>query len=135
MKRWTQLLVYASLAFVLLWLTRQDMLAVPHLRNWPALVGAILLLGVGFAGSAASWRRLLRLHGLAASPAQSLASVGLTVFGKYIPGKLWVVMGSAHLHFFAYPWQLAFTMRPRCKFRCDRMGAALYYVENLDAVN
>ncbi len=95
MKRWTQLLVYASLGFVLLWLTHQDMLAVPHVRNWPALVGAILFLGVGFAGSAASWRRLLRLHGLAASPAQSLASVGLTVFGKYIPGKLWVVMGRA----------------------------------------
>jgi uncharacterized membrane protein YbhN (UPF0104 family) len=94
-KRWTQLLVYASLAFVLLWLTRQDMLAVPHVRNWLALVGAILLLGVGFAGSAASWCRLLRLHGLDASPAQSLASVGLTVFGKYIPGKLWVVMGRA----------------------------------------
>ncbi|EGV30433.1 hypothetical protein ThidrDRAFT_2634 [Thiorhodococcus drewsii AZ1] len=95
MKRWTQLLVYASVAFVLLWLARQDMLAMPNIRDWPALAGAVAFLGAGFAGSASAWRRLLQLHGLDASPAQSLASVGLTIFGKYIPGKLWVVMGRA----------------------------------------
>lgn len=40
---------------------------------------------------------------------------------------------NAHLHFFVYPWQLALAMRPQGTYRCERIGSALYYVEDIQA--
>ncbi|WP_295886982.1 class I SAM-dependent methyltransferase [uncultured Thiohalocapsa sp.] len=39
---------------------------------------------------------------------------------------------NAHLHFFVYPWQLAVVMRPQGSYRCERMGSALYYIEDME---
>jgi SAM-dependent methyltransferase len=38
---------------------------------------------------------------------------------------------NAHLHFFAYPYQLALTLQPHGRFTCERVGHALYYREDL----
>lgn len=38
---------------------------------------------------------------------------------------------NAHLHFFVYPWQLALVMRPAGTYRCERLGSALFYIEDL----
>ncbi|EGV30432.1 Methyltransferase type 11 [Thiorhodococcus drewsii AZ1] len=38
---------------------------------------------------------------------------------------------NAHLHFFVYPWQLALAMRPTGTYCCERIGSALYYIEDL----
>jgi SAM-dependent methyltransferase len=38
---------------------------------------------------------------------------------------------NAHLHFFAYPYQLALTLQPQGRFSCERMGRVLYYREDL----
>jgi uncharacterized membrane protein YbhN (UPF0104 family) len=49
----------------------------------------------GFAVSVAAWRAMLAASGLHCGFRDALASMGLSVFGKYIPGKLWILLGRA----------------------------------------
>lgn len=95
--RWFfQLLVYAGLGFLLLYLLRFDYVDVSGLQPaWGALLLSFLLLFAGFVVSALCWWKALRLHGAEARPVEALVSHGLPVFAKYIPGKVWVVLGRA----------------------------------------
>jgi len=49
----------------------------------------------GFIFGAFAQQRLLSAFGFQISCFHSLAMVGLNIFGKYIPGKMWLVMGKA----------------------------------------
>ena len=93
-----KILLYLSLGFFIYYLYRLDYLVLGQLDFRPApLVLSLLLLFAGFVGSALSWGFLLRKHHIRVSGAQAVVSHGLYVFAKYIPGKLWVVVGRAGL--------------------------------------
>ncbi len=90
------LLVYAGLGFLLLYLLRFDYVDRTGLQPaWGALLVSILMLFAGFVVNALCWWKALRLHGAEARPVEALISHGLPVFAKYIPGKVWVVLGRA----------------------------------------
>ncbi len=85
--------VYLSLAFLLYALYSADYLIVPAVHEPGLLAASFILLFLGFLADAASWHWMLRLQGFSVSGRQSLASTGLAIFGKYIPGKFWIIVG------------------------------------------
>jgi hypothetical protein len=94
-RAWPSLLVCLSLGFVVLWLGRSGSLVMPAIRAPGMLTASLICLVGGFVASAMGWQRLLTVSGYPVTPRVALASVGLTIFGKYIPGKLWSLLGRA----------------------------------------
>jgi uncharacterized membrane protein YbhN (UPF0104 family) len=90
--RW---LYCVSLAFGVAALYREDALRVDLRRFVPALVLALPPLLLGFVSDAMAWRAMLRKSGYAVNSTDCVAAIGLSIFAKYIPGKVWAVVGRA----------------------------------------
>lgn len=90
--RW---LYCVSLVFVVVALYREDALRVDLRRFAPALGLALPPLLLGFVSDAMAWRAMLRKSGCAVTAMECLAAIGLSIFAKYIPGKVWAVVGRA----------------------------------------
>lgn len=96
MKRWWfSVFVLLSLVFLVVYLTQTDYLAIPSCVQPESFLVSVALLFTGFVAHGITWFVILRSSGQSTSLAGSYASVGLSVFGKYIPGKIWVVLGRA----------------------------------------
>lgn len=95
MKSWHKYIVYLSVVFLAVALYKADYLKVPHIFSVFALAASFLLLFAGFILNAISWRQVLQKSNIAVGLGESFAGLGLSVFGKYIPGKIWLVMGRA----------------------------------------
>ncbi len=89
------LFLYASLLALAYALYRADYLRMPRVIEPGAIVAAFLLLFAGALNNAFAWRRSMALFGYAASMREAIAGVGLSIFGKYLPGKLWILLGRA----------------------------------------
>ncbi len=96
MKILFRILIYLSLAFLVVYLYKFDYLKVKGLDLDPAYIipGTILLWG-GFIMSTLSWWKALKIHNIHVSKRLALVSHGLSVFAKYIPGKVWTILGRA----------------------------------------
>jgi hypothetical protein len=95
MKNWFRYIFYASLIFLVVALVRADYLHLPTIFSPTQLFLSLLLLFAGFLLNALAWPRLLRHTPCSVGDGEGLASHGLAIFGKYIPGKFWVIMGRA----------------------------------------
>ncbi len=94
--RWLfQILFYLSLVFIGLYLYRFDYLMVPVIRHWGLFSASLLLCFAGFIISALNWRQALRLVGHEVPLRLAIVSSGLSIFTKYIPGKVLVIVGRA----------------------------------------
>lgn len=87
--------MYASLLFLLVALYEADYLVLPRAVRLGPFTLSLVLVVLGFLANALSWRQLLVRFGYDVSYTQALASTGLSVFGKYIPGKIWAIIGRA----------------------------------------
>ena len=87
--------VYVTLVFLVYYMVRQGALDIPRVHSVPVLVASIPFLFAGFFGGALSWRKVLSRSGFDSPFGECLASMGLSVFGKYIPGKFWLILGRA----------------------------------------
>jgi glycosyltransferase 2 family protein len=85
--------VYLSLLFLIVALIRGDYLVVPSIRSPAAFALSVLLLFAGFLVECFPWGQMLRNARIDVSLRDSLVSIGISVFGKYIPGKVWSVIG------------------------------------------
>lgn len=90
--RW---LLVLSLPFLLLALHRADYLTIPTIVSPVLLVGSFALLVIGFLLHAASWWAVVNAAGCRVAWRDCLAGTGLSVFAKYVPGKLLAVIGRA----------------------------------------
>jgi len=95
MRTWLKILIYISIAFVLYYLYRQNMLIMPAVFSVKALLFSVLLLFIGFIFDALTWQVVLRTSRKKILISDALISYGLFVFTKYLPGKLWVIIGKA----------------------------------------
>jgi len=95
MKKILFLLIYVSLAFLIYKLVSNGFLVMPEIRSYEYLLLSVLFVCAGFVCQAASWQSVLDGFGLHVSLSEAIASVGITVFAKYIPGKIWMVTGRA----------------------------------------
>lgn len=94
MKRIFNVFLILSFVFLFIYLVRQDYI-IPAVGNRTFLGLSFLALFAGFYMSAVSWRVALISHGMSCRGSDALVSHGLSVFAKYIPGKVWVILGRA----------------------------------------
>ncbi len=95
MKRLFTYLFYASLIFLGFYLYKADYLSVPKIISGQYLGISIALLFTGFFVQNFNWRNVLRIFKLHVSLPDTIRSVSLTIFMKYIPGKVMVMLGRA----------------------------------------
>jgi len=90
-----KVLIYISILILCLILYQIDYLRFPAIHSIPTLVLSFLFLFAGFLVQAYSWRKTLAYGHCKTSFKDSLISIGSTIFSKYIPGKVWVIVGRA----------------------------------------
>lgn len=89
-----KILVFISFGFVLYYLITKDIFNIPIIHSFKALVAAQLLLFLCFIIESLLWRSVL-LPDYNISRQSAIISVGLSIFTKYIPGKVMVILGRA----------------------------------------
>ena len=93
---WLSLFVYVSLAFLIYYLYRNQLLVMPAIKSLNLLLLSFLLLFAGYFSNVLTWHLSIRKAGIGSTDFRSaLISMGLSIFGKYMPGKVWVVLGRA----------------------------------------
>lgn len=96
MKVFFKIIIYLSLIFLVVYLYRFNYLDFHNLDLDPIfLIAATVFLWAGFLMSTQSWWKALKVHNINVSHKTALVSHGLSVFAKYIPGKVWVILGRA----------------------------------------
>ncbi len=94
MKRIFNIFLFLSFVFLFIYLVRQDFI-IPVVEYPTFLVFSFVCLFGGFYVSTFSWNIALKSHGFKHKGSEALVSHGLSVFAKYIPGKIWVILGRA----------------------------------------
>ena len=94
-KSWHKYLIYVSLIFLIFTLYRADYLNIPKIFSGFDLTVSFLFLFAGFFMNAVAWKKVLEKSNYPIRLDKCLAGFGLSIFGKYIPGKIWMVMGRA----------------------------------------
>lgn len=94
-KSYFKLYVYISLIFLVVTLYLADYLVVPRILSLSSLIICCVLLFLGFIFDGIAWTKILREHNYNTSYSVGIASSGRSIFGKYIPGKLWTILGRA----------------------------------------
>ncbi len=87
-------MLFASFIFLFIYLIRQEYI-IPEITNVTALVLSFGCLFAGFYASSFSWLVALRTRGVSHRMREAVVSQGLSIFAKYIPGKIWVILGRA----------------------------------------
>jgi uncharacterized membrane protein YbhN (UPF0104 family) len=87
--------VYLSIAFLIFALIKGDYLEIPVIYKVDILIYSLAIIFVGFIFDGVGWSKSLSHFGYETSYKDGVISSGLSVFGKYIPGKVWVILGRA----------------------------------------
>ena len=93
--RWYKLFIYVSLIFLIIALIKSQYLQIPSIHSPFLMFLSILCLIGGFLTNALAHQRLLMTAQINTRFSRAVAMIGLNIFGKYIPGKVWVIMGRA----------------------------------------
>ncbi|MEX0773460.1 MAG: hypothetical protein WEB89_12410 [Balneolales bacterium] len=92
-------LIYISLIFLVIALYTADYLVIPRIYSHLNLLISFFLLFAGYLAYVACWDKILKINHIRVGFGAHLAGNGLSVFGKYIPGKVWVLLGrSAYIN-------------------------------------
>lgn len=96
MKKYFWIFVYASIAFLVYYLFRFDYIELKGIEpSYEYLALSIVLLCLAFLFDALGWWKTLSIHDIDVSMRMGVASHGLATFAKYVPGKVWVILGRA----------------------------------------
>lgn len=93
LKTFTYVLVIVSVIFLARYLIKNKLLQLPGPINWYWILASLALLISGFLTNGISWRIILRSNQIMVSWKDSISSLGISIFGKYIPGKIWLITG------------------------------------------
>ncbi len=92
-KHLSKIIIYASLIFLLVGLYYADYLIKPTVYSYPYLFYSVIFLWAGFLFYSICWGKVLGSELRDIRNRTIMASAGLSIFGKYIPGRLWVLLG------------------------------------------
>lgn len=92
-KHLSKVIIYASLIFLLVGLYYADYLIKPKVYSYAFLFYSVLFLWAGFILYSVCWGKVLGSEVRDIRNRTIMASAGLSIFGKYIPGRLWVLLG------------------------------------------
>jgi len=87
--------IYISFLFLIYALYKADYLSIPKISSEIAIYLSLIFLFAGFLLVGITWRSVLKVSGTKVTYSESVAGIGLSVFTKYIPGKLWTIIGRA----------------------------------------
>lgn len=93
MRKWLTFFIWFSLAFLAYRLYQGKYLSIPTIYSWPTFIISVILLGVANCVNAINWQKMLRYIHVSATFEAAYASIGISIFGKYIPGFVWTVLG------------------------------------------
>ncbi len=93
MKGYFNILLYISLIFLVIALVRADYLVMPVIHSKAMLCYSLAFLFTGFLFDALSWKKMLNSNNYKVSLNNAYISSGMAIFTKYIPGKIWVILG------------------------------------------
>jgi len=93
LKKYFNYFIYISLVFLVIALYRADYLNIPEINNYFLLLSSVIILVIGFVMDGITWQKTLVHSGYSIKAKDGIISTGLSVFGKYIPGKLWIIIG------------------------------------------
>jgi len=95
-KAYLNILIYTSIVFLFIYLYKFDYFAFKDVKfDFWILVLSTFLLWSGYLLSALSWYNILTKYRFKVTVRQAVISHGLAIFAKYIPGKIWVIIGRA----------------------------------------
>ena len=95
MRSYFNYFIYLSFIFLVIWLFKSEYMIIPKIKSYFIFSGSLLMLFLAFIFEAFLWKNILQKSNYPININQSIASVGFSVFGKYIPGKVWMVIGKA----------------------------------------
>lgn len=98
LKKILRILPYISFVFIVYYLYSFNYFALTDVSIKPLwLILSIAALWLGFVVSTLSWKKSLTLHNYDINANLAIYSHGISVFAKYIPGKIWVILGRASI--------------------------------------
>jgi len=86
------LFVLASLVFVGIYLSKQELVQLPVIKNWWYLSSSIIILLLAYLIDAFTWQKVLE-EKWKINYKSAIISSGLAIFAKYIPGKVFSLIG------------------------------------------
>ena len=93
---WYKILIYFSLLSVVTYILNSDFFFIPKIKSIGYLLISILFLFIGFLVDYYNWAAYLKARkSKQINFADALVSHGITIFSKYIPGKIWIIIGRA----------------------------------------
>ncbi len=98
-QRLSKLLIYSSLLFLIFFLWKKDLFELDFspLFRYEFLI-SIIVLCVGFVLQALAWHEIMRVYGVQKDRKTAICAQGKFIFTKYIPGKVWTVLGRASVY-------------------------------------
>lgn len=88
-------LLYVSVLFVIIYLISHDLLKIPEIGNPYLFVLSVVALLAGFVLDVAGWHLIAKQAIPGLKPGYSFVGSGKYLLTKYIPGKIWVIVGRA----------------------------------------
>ena len=95
-RKYYNLFIYAALIFLVYYLYKYDYVAFDNISiKYDFFIASLIFLFAGFLLTCIAWKELLAKHSIEINYKTAISSEGLSIFAKYIPGKLMVVLGRA----------------------------------------
>lgn len=88
-------IIYFSIGFLAVKLSRSGYLKWPENIDLNYFIISLIFLGIAFWLQGLRWFAILRSNGMPITVRDSYVSNGLTLLSKYIPGKIWMIIGKA----------------------------------------
>jgi len=83
------------LVFLAVTLYKANYLKVPQVSSYSVLITSFIFLFGGFISHTLAWKQIVKKSNYHVALSECFAGMGLSVFGKYIPGKIWAIVGRA----------------------------------------
>lgn len=96
-KNWLNLVIYISIIYVIYYLIDKKLLYFPKIHILSIFILSLFFLILGFISEMFSWKYMLKVNNINISNKIILISSGSSILGKYLPGKIWTVMGRAKI--------------------------------------
>ena len=68
---------------------------IPEIQHKYFIIISLIFLVLGFILNALTWYSVINLEKNLIKKSDAIISVGLSIFGKYLPGKIWMILGRA----------------------------------------
>lgn len=95
MKLLLRILLYVSIVFLLGYLYSKRLLFIPELQKQGLFIISVGILFVGYFLDVKAWQSIVKTEIPNLKYKDAFISTGKFIFSKYIPGKLWVIIGKA----------------------------------------